>query len=233
MHAVTKKKKSERPAAIFNPVSRHFMLLVTKINLIYWFVFTNTILNCIMSEFLSRQWGNEMAQVACYVCVYLCCLQSTSTLYCELNSHFIFWQICAEFHRITNLNLKNHFYAELDRHAPRLQSLFRKKAASKGKVAEVLIQLFVSYDLQVSRLCLLVFYSHTRVDYLCQNGHLFSHGRALSCDINCCVAILFTGCVRVLEILENAWNCTRCFQGLKSAWILGMVLEFGIQCLKL
>ncbi|XP_034004989.1 uncharacterized protein LOC117497219 isoform X1 [Trematomus bernacchii] len=57
-------------------------------------------------------------------------------------------QICAEFHRITNLNLKNHFYAELDRHAPRLQSLFRKKAASKGKVAEVLIQLFVSYDLQ-------------------------------------------------------------------------------------
>ncbi|XP_033982173.1 uncharacterized protein LOC117479353 [Trematomus bernacchii] len=57
-------------------------------------------------------------------------------------------QICAEFHRITNLNLKNHFYAELDRHAPRLQSLFRKKAASKGKVAEVLNQLFVSYDLQ-------------------------------------------------------------------------------------
>ncbi|XP_033988844.1 uncharacterized protein LOC117484520 isoform X2 [Trematomus bernacchii] len=57
-------------------------------------------------------------------------------------------QICAEFHRITNLNLKNHFYAELDRHTPRLQSLFRKKAASKGKVAEVLNQLFVSYDLQ-------------------------------------------------------------------------------------
>ncbi|KAK1891074.1 putative tyrosine-protein kinase Wsck [Dissostichus eleginoides] len=57
-------------------------------------------------------------------------------------------QICAEFHRITNLNLKNHFYAELDRHAPRLQSLFKEKAASKGKVAEVLHQLFVSYDLQ-------------------------------------------------------------------------------------
>ncbi|KAI9538447.1 hypothetical protein NQZ68_014191 [Dissostichus eleginoides] len=57
-------------------------------------------------------------------------------------------QICAEFHRITNLNLKNHFYAELDRHVPRLQSLFRKKAASKGKVAEVLDQLFASYDLQ-------------------------------------------------------------------------------------
>ncbi|KAK5893771.1 hypothetical protein CgunFtcFv8_006611 [Champsocephalus gunnari] len=53
-----------------------------------------------------------------------------------------------EFHRITNLNLKNHFYAELDRHVLHLQSLFRKKAASKGKVAEVLDQLFASYDLQ-------------------------------------------------------------------------------------
>uniref|UniRef100_A0A3B1JRT8 PB1 domain-containing protein n=1 Tax=Astyanax mexicanus TaxID=7994 RepID=A0A3B1JRT8_ASTMX len=37
-------------------------------------------------------------------------------------------QICAEFHRITNVNLKNHFYAELDRHAPHLLSLFRIKA---------------------------------------------------------------------------------------------------------
>ncbi|XP_058478838.1 uncharacterized protein LOC131455305 [Solea solea] len=57
-------------------------------------------------------------------------------------------QICAEFHRITNINLKNHFYAELDRHAPRLLSLFRKKAARTGKVAEVLDQLFSAYDLQ-------------------------------------------------------------------------------------
>ncbi|KAM6978686.1 sterile alpha motif domain-containing protein 3-like isoform 2-T2 [Tautogolabrus adspersus] len=57
-------------------------------------------------------------------------------------------QICAEFHRITNINLKNHFYAELDRHVPRLQSLFRKKAARTGKVSEVLDQLFNTYDLQ-------------------------------------------------------------------------------------
>ncbi|KAK0142163.1 hypothetical protein N1851_020146 [Merluccius polli] len=57
-------------------------------------------------------------------------------------------QICAEFRRITNINLKNHFYAELDQHAPRLQSLFRKKAARTGKVAEVLDQLFSAYDLQ-------------------------------------------------------------------------------------
>uniref|UniRef100_A0A3Q3FGL7 Uncharacterized protein n=1 Tax=Labrus bergylta TaxID=56723 RepID=A0A3Q3FGL7_9LABR len=58
-------------------------------------------------------------------------------------------QICAEFHRITNINLKNHFYSELDRHVPRLQSLFRKKAARTGKVSEVLDQLFNTYDRQV------------------------------------------------------------------------------------
>ncbi|XP_047205248.1 uncharacterized protein LOC124857815 isoform X2 [Girardinichthys multiradiatus] len=57
-------------------------------------------------------------------------------------------QICAEFHRITNLNLKNHFFAVLDQHAPWLQSLFRKKAARTGKVSDVLSQLFRTYDLQ-------------------------------------------------------------------------------------
>uniref|UniRef100_A0A3Q3FLP9 PB1 domain-containing protein n=1 Tax=Labrus bergylta TaxID=56723 RepID=A0A3Q3FLP9_9LABR len=61
-------------------------------------------------------------------------------------------QICAEFHRITNINLKNHFYSELDRHVPRLQSLFRKKAARTGKVSEVLDQLFNTYDRQVNEL---------------------------------------------------------------------------------
>ncbi|XP_030613060.1 uncharacterized protein LOC115799906 [Archocentrus centrarchus] len=58
--------------------------------------------------------------------------------------------ICAEFHRITNLNLKNHFYAVLDQHIPRLQSLFRKKAARTGKVSDVLSQLFRTYDLQMT-----------------------------------------------------------------------------------
>uniref|UniRef100_A0A3P8SLL5 PB1 domain-containing protein n=1 Tax=Amphiprion percula TaxID=161767 RepID=A0A3P8SLL5_AMPPE len=58
-------------------------------------------------------------------------------------------QICAEFHRITNMNLKNHFYAVLDRHSPHLHNLFRKKAALTGKVSEVLGQLFRIYDLQV------------------------------------------------------------------------------------
>ncbi|KAF0028000.1 hypothetical protein F2P81_019087 [Scophthalmus maximus] len=60
-------------------------------------------------------------------------------------------RVCAEFHRIANINLKNHFYAELDRHAPRLQSLFRKKAARTGKVADVLSQLFCTYGLQGSQ----------------------------------------------------------------------------------
>ncbi|XP_062332945.1 uncharacterized protein LOC134032907 [Osmerus eperlanus] len=55
--------------------------------------------------------------------------------------------ICAEFQRITNINLKNHFYAKLDQHVPHLQSLFRKKAARTGKVA-VLDQLFSTYDRQ-------------------------------------------------------------------------------------
>ncbi|XP_033987975.1 uncharacterized protein LOC117483736 [Trematomus bernacchii] len=73
--------------------------------------------------------------------------EATSHLLCPVRA-LSCYTIYAECHRITNLNLKNHFYAELDRHAPRLQSLFRKKAASKGKVAEVLNQLFVSYDLQ-------------------------------------------------------------------------------------
>uniref|UniRef100_A0A3Q3RZ58 PB1 domain-containing protein n=1 Tax=Mastacembelus armatus TaxID=205130 RepID=A0A3Q3RZ58_9TELE len=58
-------------------------------------------------------------------------------------------QICADFHRITNMNLKNHFYAVLDQHSPRLQSLFRKKAARSGKVAEALNHLFRISDLQV------------------------------------------------------------------------------------
>ncbi|XP_044194551.1 uncharacterized protein LOC122971866 isoform X1 [Thunnus albacares] len=57
-------------------------------------------------------------------------------------------QICAEFHRISNINLKNCFYAELDRHAPRLQRLFRRKAARTGKAAEVLSRIFQMYDLQ-------------------------------------------------------------------------------------
>lgn len=85
----------------------------------------------------------------------------------------MFVQICSEFHRITNINMKNHFYAELDGHAPHLQSLFRKKAAHTGKPAEALDQLFSAYDLQVSWLHFLVFDSNTTMDYV--HSNLFSH----------------------------------------------------------
>ncbi|KAK2872773.1 hypothetical protein Q8A67_022670 [Cirrhinus molitorella] len=57
-------------------------------------------------------------------------------------------EICAEFHRVTNVNLKNRFFAQLDQHTPRLQSLFRKKASRTGKASELLDQLFKIYDLQ-------------------------------------------------------------------------------------
>ncbi|KAK2870713.1 hypothetical protein Q8A67_023240 [Cirrhinus molitorella] len=59
--------------------------------------------------------------------------------------------ICAEFHRVTNVNLKNRFFAQLDQHTPRLQSLFRKKASRTGKASELLDQLFKIYDLQVEQ----------------------------------------------------------------------------------
>ncbi|XP_049339375.1 uncharacterized protein LOC111191279 [Astyanax mexicanus] len=77
---------------------------------------------------------------------------SAPYLLCSLQAGILFFgllnEICAEFHRITNVNLKNHFYAELDRHAPHLLSLFRIKAGRAGKVSEVLCQLFRIYDLQ-------------------------------------------------------------------------------------
>ncbi|KAL1252218.1 hypothetical protein QQF64_020014 [Cirrhinus molitorella] len=39
----------------------------------------------------------------------------------------------SEFQRITNQNLPNTFYSELDRHLPRLMTLFRQKASRTGK----------------------------------------------------------------------------------------------------
>ncbi|KAL6455495.1 hypothetical protein MHYP_G00360350 [Metynnis hypsauchen] len=55
-------------------------------------------------------------------------------------------QICAEFHRITNVNLQNKFYAELDKHTPRLLAVFRQKAARTGKTAEAVRSIFTAYD---------------------------------------------------------------------------------------
>uniref|UniRef100_A0A669DT21 Uncharacterized protein n=1 Tax=Oreochromis niloticus TaxID=8128 RepID=A0A669DT21_ORENI len=56
--------------------------------------------------------------------------------------------ICAEFHRVTNINLRNQFYAELDRHTPRLMALYRQKAARTGKISEALRTILNHYDLQ-------------------------------------------------------------------------------------
>ncbi|XP_042580921.1 uncharacterized protein LOC109047373 isoform X2 [Cyprinus carpio] len=56
-------------------------------------------------------------------------------------------QIAAEFHRITNISLKNKFYAELDNHTPRLIAVYRQKAARTGKAAEALRSICSAYDL--------------------------------------------------------------------------------------
>ncbi|XP_016363608.1 uncharacterized protein LOC107705005 [Sinocyclocheilus anshuiensis] len=57
-------------------------------------------------------------------------------------------QVCAEFQRITNVNLRNQFYAELDRHTPQLMALFRQKAARTYKVSEMLRDILSVYDVQ-------------------------------------------------------------------------------------
>ncbi|KAI9544274.1 hypothetical protein NQZ68_001145 [Dissostichus eleginoides] len=55
-------------------------------------------------------------------------------------------QVCAEFHRITNVNLRNQFFSELDRHTLRLIALYRQKAARK--VSEALREILRICDLQ-------------------------------------------------------------------------------------
>ncbi|CAI5669667.1 unnamed protein product [Oreochromis niloticus] len=57
-------------------------------------------------------------------------------------------QVVAEFHRIKNVNLRTQFYKELDRHTPRLITLFRDKAIKTGKIAEELAKLMRIYDIQ-------------------------------------------------------------------------------------
>ncbi|CAB1430833.1 unnamed protein product [Pleuronectes platessa] len=58
-------------------------------------------------------------------------------------------EVFAEFQRITNQNLSNTFYAELDRHTPRLMALFRQKASRTGKNADALADIFKVHDEQV------------------------------------------------------------------------------------
>ncbi|RXN33021.1 ANTAGONIST OF LIKE HETEROCHROMATIN PROTEIN 1-like protein [Labeo rohita] len=61
-------------------------------------------------------------------------------------------QVCAEFQRITNQNLTNTFYAELDRHSFRLMTLYRQRAAKTGKTADALAEFLRVHDLQVRML---------------------------------------------------------------------------------
>lgn len=61
-------------------------------------------------------------------------------------------QVNAEFQRITNKNLPNAFYAELDKITPRLLAIFRQKASKTGKTADGLAEIFRAHDAQV-RIC--------------------------------------------------------------------------------
>ena len=58
-------------------------------------------------------------------------------------------QVFAESHQI-NVNLCIQFYKELDRHTPKLITLFREKAAKTGKIAEETGKLMRIYDFQVN-----------------------------------------------------------------------------------
>lgn len=64
----------------------------------------------------------------------------------------IFIQVYAEFRRITNQNLPNTFYAELDRHLPRLMTIFRQKASKTGETADALAEILKNHDKQVNQI---------------------------------------------------------------------------------
>ncbi|KAF6721040.1 Sterile alpha motif domain-containing protein 3 [Oryzias melastigma] len=57
-------------------------------------------------------------------------------------------EVYAEFRRITNQNLPNTFYAELDRHLPRLMTIFRQKASKTGETADALAEILKNHDKQ-------------------------------------------------------------------------------------
>lgn len=75
---------------------------------------------------------------------------------CNIFSPFVtcfsclLFQVCAEFQRITNQNLTNTFYAELDRHSFCLMTLYRQRAAKTGKTANALADFFQVHDLILS-----------------------------------------------------------------------------------
>uniref|UniRef100_A0A8C4RGG2 Uncharacterized protein n=1 Tax=Erpetoichthys calabaricus TaxID=27687 RepID=A0A8C4RGG2_ERPCA len=70
---------------------------------------------------------------------------STSLEYDRPSSNPVY----AEFQQITNQNLRNIFYAELDCHIPCLMTLVRQKASKTGKIADSLTGILKVHDKQV------------------------------------------------------------------------------------
>ncbi|KAJ0063146.1 hypothetical protein NL108_012623, partial [Boleophthalmus pectinirostris] len=71
--------------------------------------------------------------------------------------------VFAEFHRITNVNLRNTFYAELDRHTKSLVALYRQKASRTGKIPEALQRILREYDMQFT-FSVIVHCEHSHTD---------------------------------------------------------------------
>ncbi|MGH0145677.1 UNVERIFIED_CONTAM: hypothetical protein FKN15_006047 [Acipenser sinensis] len=57
-------------------------------------------------------------------------------------------EVYAEFQRITNQNLPNIFYEELDRHTLHLMTLYRQMASKTGKTSDALADILRIHDLQ-------------------------------------------------------------------------------------
>nr|XP_023667243.1 uncharacterized protein LOC111843693 [Paramormyrops kingsleyae] len=70
-------------------------------------------------------------------------------------------EVYAEFQRITTQNLPNTFYSVLDRHLPRLMTLFRQKAGRTGKTSDALTEILKIHDEQVKILLYLFYRSNS------------------------------------------------------------------------
>ncbi|XP_076842092.1 uncharacterized protein LOC143486128 isoform X2 [Brachyhypopomus gauderio] len=64
-------------------------------------------------------------------------------LHCVFNQ-----EVYAEFQRITNQNLPNKFYAQLDHYTPRLMTMFQQKASKTGRVSDALVDILKAHDEQ-------------------------------------------------------------------------------------
>ncbi|CAB1336939.1 unnamed protein product [Coregonus sp. 'balchen'] len=57
--------------------------------------------------------------------------------------------VYADFQLITNQNLPNIFYAEIDCHTPQLITLYRQRVSKTGRTADALVDILRCHDLQV------------------------------------------------------------------------------------